>query len=114
MKLYTDASQTQICYLFEGCQAIIIDLPKKATVNEAEYLAIIAGLEAVIRLRWKDITVLSDSQLAVNQLNARAKTKKLHLKTLRTTVLSLARTIGQVEFKWVERETNLAGIDLHG
>jgi len=112
MKLYCDGALNRICYVFEGHQPIILELPKKVTNNMAEYIAIVKGLEAAIRLRWKDITIISDSQLVVRQLNSEYAIKKEHLGKLAAQVWKLALQLDKVEFKWVKRDMNLAGIAL--
>lgn len=112
MKLYCDGALNRICYVFEGHQPIIIDLPKKVTNNTAEYLAIIYALEAALRLRWKDLVVFSDSQLVIRQLNKKYVIKKEHLQKLANQVWHLAKQLDSVEFKWIRRTENLAGIAL--
>ncbi|XP_060972375.1 uncharacterized protein LOC133038292 [Cannabis sativa] len=54
-------------------QAIRCDF--KLTINEAEYEALIAGLDLSIELNAKTIEVMSDSQLIVNQLNGSYQAK---------------------------------------
>lgn len=112
IKLYCDGGETKVCYQFEGYEPIIISLPSKATNNTAEYLAVTKGLEAAIRLHWKDLLVLSDSQLIVRQLSGEYKVKKKHLANLNARVKSLVRQLDSVEFEWINREKNLAGIAL--
>jgi len=112
MKLYCDGSTTKVCYKFETCEPIIINLNRKVTNNEGEYQAIIYALGAALRLRWKELLVLSDSQLIVNQLNRAYKIKKPHLKKLAENVLKLGRQFDKIEFKWIRRTENLAGIAL--
>lgn len=112
MRLYCDGALSRICYKYEDCQPIIIDLLNEVTNNTSEYLAIIVGLESAIRMRRKDITILSDSQLVVRQLNCKYTIKKKHLAKLAAQVWKLAQHLDKVEFKWIKREKNLAGIAL--
>jgi len=112
MKLYCDGALTRICYKYEDCQPIILDLPKPVTNNVGEYLAIIAGLESAIRMHRRVITVLSDSQLVVRQLNKEYKIKKPHLALLAQKVMRLAGQLNDVKFEWICREKNEAGIAL--
>lgn len=112
MRLWTDGSTTRVCYKFEDYEPIIINLLKKMTSNEGEYQAIIYALEAAIRLRWKDITVLSDSQLVVRQLNGKYAIKKKHLAKLAAQVWKLRQQLDSVEFCWIKRDKNEAGIAL--
>lgn len=111
-KVFVDGALTRICYVFEGCQPIIISLPKKVTNNTAEYLSIIYALEAALRLRWRDILVISDSQLIVRQLNKKYLVKKKHLQKLAVQVWHLAKQFNSIEFKWLPRKENLAGVAL--
>lgn len=112
MRLFCDGSTTKVCYVFEGYQPIILELPKKVTNNEGEYLATIKGLEAALRLHWKDLLVLSDSQLVVRQLNKKYLVKKPHLQKLAIQVWHLAKQFNSIEFKWIKRDKNEAGIAL--
>jgi len=54
----------------------------RATNNEAEYRAVIAGLEKAIRLGAKQVDMHSDSELVVRQINGRYRVKKASLKPL--------------------------------
>lgn len=57
-----------------------------ATNNEAEYNAIILALENILE---KDITIISDSQLVVNQIQGNWKINKQHLELLNQKVQGL-------------------------
>jgi len=112
VNLYCDGGLDKVCYVFEDCAPVVIDLPSETTNNTSEYLAVIRGLEAALRLHWKDLTVLSDSQLVVRQLSGEYKIKKPHLAKLNTKVKALAKEFNTLEFCWIPREKNLAGIEL--
>lgn len=73
----------------------------RATNNIAEYMAIIYALR---RLRWKKISIFSDSKLIINQLNGKFKVKKKYLKKLYFEVKKLCIN-RNIEFKWVPRDT---------
>ncbi len=57
-----------------------------ATNNEAEYNAVILALENTLE---KDITIISDSQLVVNQIQGNWKINKEHLELLNQKVQGL-------------------------
>lgn len=76
------------------------------TVNEAEYSAVICGLAACIRLGLERITVRSDSQLVVNQLNGKWAVKAIHLRDYIEDVREAASQFEEVLFEWVPREQN--------
>lgn len=48
----------------------------KASNNEAEYEAVIIGLELALELRVRDIEIFSDSMLVVNQINREFQAKE--------------------------------------
>jgi len=81
------------------------------TNNDLEYLAIIYGIEYAKKYYPRDnITILSDSRLAVKQIKGEYKVTtdnliSLHNKTLR----KLNR---HIKIKWISRDFNLAGIHL--
>ena len=54
----------------------------KATNNVAEYSGLIGCLEIVGKYNPESLTVFSDSQLLVNQVNGIYKIKKVHLQKL--------------------------------
>jgi ribonuclease HI len=77
------------------------------TVNQAEYTAIIKALEWVID---KDVIILSDSQLAVRQLNHEYHIKDDKLRQLALTVWKIiVEKSLNVEFRWIPRKMNKAG-----
>ncbi len=79
------------------------------TNNYAEYMAAIAAL------RWckenapadSEITVFSDSQLLVNQMNGSYKVKSIQMKQLNGELRGLSSCFGRVEFKCVPRSNTL-------
>ena len=85
------------------------------TNNQAEYLACIAALEWLkeklteTRLNPKDIaiTVMSDSDLLVQQVNRTWKCKNPVIVALRDRIWALLKHLGQVEVKWNSRNVNV-------
>jgi ribonuclease HI len=77
-----------------------------ATNNTAEYKAIIAALEWCAKAEDTHkirITLNSDSEVAVKQLNGSYKTKSASLKALNRKAKSLAESFDSVEFANVRR-----------
>ena len=64
---------------------IVFELGKylgKCTNNEAEYEALITGLETAIEKKYSELTCHLDSELVVKQLNGLYKVKNERLKVL--------------------------------
>jgi len=72
----------------------------KATNNEAEYNAII---EALTKIKAKEIHLFSDSELVINQINGKYKINKEHLKKLKEKVIRLCEN-RKITFSNVSRE----------
>jgi ribonuclease HI len=100
-----------------GCGVIIKDsggriLVKKAryagiaTNNVAEYTALIDGLGEAMNLGARDITVLTDSELVVRQMNREYKVKDVKLKELFAEAQRLSHSFSSLRFVHVERKNN--------
>ncbi len=76
------------------------------TNNEAEYKALILGLEAANGTNATEVSVYLDSLLVVEQLNGNYKVKNQNLKKLWEEVQVLVRAFKKVEFFHVRREKN--------
>jgi ribonuclease HI len=79
----------------------------RVTNNIAEYTAIINALKKAKKYTTGEVTLYSDSELAINQLNNVYKTRKSHLRELRETVYALRAAFEKVTFFHVEREDPL-------
>lgn len=78
-----------------------------STNNQAEYLALIEGLNAAKKAGVKSIECFSDSQLMVNQLNGAYKVKDLKLKPLFAEVRAILMAMGgKISFTHISREQN--------
>ncbi len=95
------------------------------TNNEAEYLALLDAL-AYISANVADkstgrvpeeiglITIFSDSEVIVRQVNGEYKVRETRLEGMNTKARGLMEKIGPIELKHVSREMNYAGLWLEG
>lgn len=77
-----------------------------ATNNQAEYLGLQRGLQRARELGINKVTLFSDSQLVVNQMNGIYKVKNQELAPLNQEVNELAAFFEKVTFVHVPRELN--------
>ena len=75
------------------------------TNNEAEYMALIHGLNQAA-MHGKKIIVFSDSELMVNQINGDYKVKQTHLKSLIEKVKLERQKFSSFEISHIPREEN--------
>jgi ribonuclease HI len=112
MKIYCDSSLKEVCLvvvLDDGSRQIYREAYRHAVTNNVgEYRAVIWALTKAKICRWKDVEILTDSQLVVEQVNGAWMCRKAHLKPLLQQVREL---LGQTvaTLRWVPREENLAG-----
>jgi ribonuclease HI len=78
------------------------------TNNQAEYQAIIIGLEKAISLGVKNVVVKSDSELVVNQINGHYKIKNTALRPLYQKVVQLIGQLESFSIFYIPREQNAA------
>ncbi len=78
----------------------------RATNNEAEYRAAIAGLEGALALGVRDVELLMDSELVVRQLDARYKVRNPSLRRLFGRVKDLQWRFASFRVRHVRREQN--------
>jgi ribonuclease HI len=78
----------------------------KATNNEAEYRALIRGLEVASKQGCTEVEARGDSQLVVRQVTGDWRTKKQHLRELRDRAQELAEEFEQFEIHHIPREEN--------
>ena len=80
----------------------------RATNNEAEYRALIEGLQAAMELKPDRLEVYLDSKLVVEQMNGMYKVKKPELQPLHARAKELVAGFGDghVKIRHVEREKN--------
>jgi len=78
----------------------------RATNNTAEYQALLIALARARDAGVKHLRVFSDSELLVNQVNGRYRTKVPHLQQFLQEAIRLMREIGRVDVAHVRREQN--------
>ena len=78
----------------------------RATNNEAEYQAAIAGLEAALALGAREVELRMDSELVVRQLDSRYRVRNPRLKPLFGRVIDLRRRFAAFQAHAIPREQN--------
>jgi len=76
------------------------------TNNQAEYHALIAGLEAIASHKPEAVTVRMDSELIVKQMRGQYRVKHPDLLPLYSRVVELVSVLPAVTFEHVVRERN--------
>lgn len=77
------------------------------TCNEAEYQAVICGLNlALAHYPTAQVRCLSDSRIVVDQLSGRSAVRASALQPLHAQAAALARKLVRVEFVFIPRELN--------
>ncbi len=95
--------------LYEPTGAVAAELGGaigETTNNVAEYQALIAGLEAALRLDVAALTVRLDSMLLVKQITGEYRVKAAHLKPLRREAGALLERFDDAVVEHVRREKN--------
>jgi ribonuclease HI len=77
-----------------------------ATNNQAEYRAVIAGLEKAVSLGARRVVLKSDSELIVRQINGRYRVKKPELQVLHRKVIALKDSLESFRISHVPRGEN--------
>ena len=78
----------------------------RATNNEAEYQAAIAGLEAALALGASCVSLRMDSELVVRQLEYRYKVRNPRLQPMFARVLELRRRFAAFDVDSIPRAMN--------
>jgi ribonuclease HI len=78
----------------------------EATNNQAEYQALILGLEKAKAAGATEVECLLDSELVVKQLNREYKVKNEGIAPLFVKVWNLAQGFEKISFKHIFRESN--------
>ena len=78
----------------------------ETTNNQAEYNALILGLQEARFFKAKSVHCYLDSELIVKQLNGQYRVKNQNMKPLFALVQSLIKNFEKVKFKHIPREKN--------
>lgn len=78
----------------------------ETTNNQAEYKALLAGLQKALELSIKKLEVFLDSELVVKQIRGEYKVKHPDLIPLHTETKSLIRKFPEITISHVRREKN--------
>lgn len=118
MDIYTDGSSRHYIAYKLGANPVKICKAIAPTANQSEYWAVIYALRAVpeaypdVDLSRLNIDLYSDSELMVRQLLGQYQIKSRPLSRLYDEVDEAACKFSEVNFLWIPRERNLAGIAL--
>ena len=82
------------------------------TNNQAEYLAVIAGLEKAVSLGAKKVELYADSELVVKQLQGRYRVKNTALRSLYQKIVSLTGSLEGLKIAYIPRRRNTAADEL--
>ena len=78
----------------------------KATNNQAEYNALICGLESVKKMNISEVEIVMDSELIVKQVKQEYKVKNKDLGGLFVKVWNLLQGFSDYKIRHVRRENN--------
>jgi len=92
--------------------AVVSEAIGRATNNEAEYRALLAGLEAALQAGVTDLVVRLDSELLVCQATGRYRVKAPSLQPLFGQLRTLTARFASIAFEHVPRERNTIADDL--
>jgi ribonuclease HI len=120
LTIYCDSSITEACFLEEGHQPIFVSYPRPVTCNQGEYIALTCALGYARSIMYSEhqdiVTIKSDSNLVVNQVNGKFRCNKPILVEARDRIQSTIRQeayVGKkIKIEWVSREENPAGKEL--
>jgi len=104
--------RASICVIVPQYNFKLVESIGNKTNNEAEWGALVKALEIANRGHWKNVRILSDSQLVVEQFNDRWRCKHENLETSYLRAKTLAGLFNNLEVVWIRRDKNLAGIEL--
>jgi len=78
----------------------------QATNNEAEYKALIKGLNLALELKYISINIFADSELVVKQINGEYKVKNERMRKLHDQVISLLAKFEKWSLQYIPRAQN--------
>jgi probable phosphoglycerate mutase len=78
----------------------------ETTNNQAEYQALIAGLEEAKKFGAEEIDCFLDSLLVVSQLNGQWKVKEPSLRDIFEKACQMKKSFAKISFSYIPREKN--------
>jgi ribonuclease HI len=115
-KIYTDGGSrgnpgdSSCAYVICNLEDVVVEKSGfylgMATNNQAEYFGFKKGLERARDLGIDKISLFSDSQLVVNQMNGIYKVKNQELAPIYQDVKAIAESFGKITFTYIPRELN--------
>ncbi len=81
-----------------------------ATNNIAEYRAIIFALEDALSSGFREVLLISDSELVISQINGKYKVRAVHLKELFEKVQEIAKRFSFIEFRHERRKNKFIAV----
>jgi ribonuclease HI len=78
----------------------------ETTNNQAEYRAVILGLQRAVALKATEVEIVTDSELLVKQANGEYKVKNPDIAKRYLEMKNLCTKLGRVKFRHVRREYN--------
>lgn len=109
VKVYCDGSGKQAVFKIEGREPVVTPNVEGMTHNDSEYFAIILALRYIEEnlCPSRKYEIVSDSRLAINQINGDWKVRNKRMERHTTTVHKLCWNAGtrplRVTFVWVPR-----------
>ena len=95
--------------VLEGPGGVRIDISHDAgygNSSEAEYLALIAVLDAAVAHGAHDVLVVGDSQVVIDDVNGPASASAPSLRDYRTRASALLARLPQAQLRWIPRHKN--------
>lgn len=97
--------------LLHGPDGEVVEISRKAgygNSSEAEYQALIAVLEAAVRIGAHGLTIYGDSQVVVDDVNGPEHAAAVALLPYRRAVHALLAQLRDVTLRWIPRHKNTA------
>jgi ribonuclease HI len=123
-KLYFDGScinnpngqSTSAFVLFKDGVVLVSKAIKNGigSSNQSEYNGLIVGLKECLKRHIVKVDVLSDSMLVVQQMKGNWRVKNPRIKELYEEAKFLEEQIGDVQYRWINREENWMADELAG
>lgn len=78
----------------------------ETTNNQAEYIALLSGLEKIFELKFDNVDISLDSELVVKQIKGEYRVKNEALRPHHKKILELLKKFSSYNIKHVPREKN--------